>query len=103
MRLITPELKKAFEEKLNLEEAKEMKKLSDFKVELPLKMDFLKEDDLLRCEALKLAYDVALKADELNRSRTPEQRYEALLEVFKLATANYLFMKDEKTDISKEL
>lgn len=51
-------------------------------------------DDVLRLEALKCAYDVSLRADELSRGKTPEQRGKALEEIIMLAKFNFRFIKE---------
>lgn len=46
-----------------------------------------------RLEALKLAYDVAFKTEELNNRQTPAQRLETLKDVIRLAEINVQFIK----------
>jgi len=56
-------------------------------------------EEQLRLEALKLAYEVSFKTDELSKHKTPEQRYEALMDIFKLAKVNYFFMKSQDVQL----
>lgn len=65
--------------------------MSDVKV-LGKAMD---SDSNVRLEALKLAYEVAFKTDELTKYQGPAQRYGTLQEVMDLAEINYQFIKNE--------
>lgn len=49
-----------------------------------------------RVEALKMAYEIALKTDEINSRQRPEDRYDSLKGVMELAELNYQFIMGSK-------
>jgi hypothetical protein len=58
-------------------------------------------DDTLRVEALKLAYDVSLKTEELSKHKSPEDRCKALEELITLAKFNFKFIKEGDVSLNE--